>query len=149
LARESKPVTPVDPSVVDATLPAVSRHVRSMVQVQGLSGMRPGELYALSFEQIDRSCEHGVSRPAQQKTAYFGRRRNVALGPGARAGPVEFLRGDAPPPCGVEGIDQTRIIHLAESGLFDNGFLNWNGPLFGRDGAAPPNPKSFFAVSGR
>jgi hypothetical protein len=41
--RESEPVTPVPDVFVDAVRPHVSRQVWAMIQLERLSGMRPGE----------------------------------------------------------------------------------------------------------
>src|SRR5262249_10796155 len=43
-ARETAPVLPVEPSVIDATLPHLPPVVADMVRVQLATGMRPGEL---------------------------------------------------------------------------------------------------------
>ena len=42
--RESEPVRPVPDAFVDAIRPHVSRQVWAMVELQRLSGMRPGEV---------------------------------------------------------------------------------------------------------
>jgi integrase len=42
-AREKEPVGPVDDAAVDATLPFLGRHIRGLVEIQRLTGCRPGE----------------------------------------------------------------------------------------------------------
>ena len=42
-ARETEPVEPVEDAIVDATVPFLTRHVRGMVELQQLTGCRPGE----------------------------------------------------------------------------------------------------------
>jgi integrase len=46
-ARESAPVKPVSQAFVDAVLPYVRPQVAAMVQLQALTGMRPGEVVAV------------------------------------------------------------------------------------------------------
>jgi integrase len=104
-ARESTPVKPVDPSHVAATLPFLNRHARAMVELQRLTGMRPGEACKLSFGEVDRTGELWLYRPAQHKTAHHGKDRVIPLGPRARALLVAFLTGDRPPPEGFDKID--------------------------------------------
>ena len=65
--RESEPVKPVDPNHIVAVLPRLSRHIRAMVELQRLTGMRPGEVCGLTFVEVDRSTELWVYRPAQHK----------------------------------------------------------------------------------
>jgi integrase len=77
--RDSEPVTPVDPVHVAAALPYLSRHVRVMVELQQLTGMRPGEVCAIKFAEIDRSSEVWVYRPRRHKTARRGKPRAVPL----------------------------------------------------------------------
>lgn len=72
--RENDPVKPVDPAHVAQTLPRLSRHVRAMVQLQQLTGMRPGEVCGLTFAEVDRSGEQWVYRPGRHKTAHGGSR---------------------------------------------------------------------------
>jgi integrase len=70
-ARELAPVLPVAGEHVGATLPFLGPVVRGMVEVQLLTGMRPGEVW--------------VFRPRQFKTRHRGKARAVAIGPRARA----------------------------------------------------------------
>lgn len=83
-ARESDPVRPADPAVVDATLPHLTPTVRAMVELQRLTGMRPGEVRGMTAADIDRSGPAWVYRPAAHKTAHRGLGREVVLGPRAR-----------------------------------------------------------------
>jgi integrase len=103
--RESKPVKPVDPAHVVAVLPHLSRHVRAMVEVQRLTGMRPGEVCALTFAEVDRLGEMWIYRPAQHKTAHRGKQRAVPLGPKARALLLGFVQDDKPAPAGFTHIE--------------------------------------------
>lgn len=92
-ARETEPVRPVDPAVVDATLPHLGRHLRAMVELQRLTGMRPGEVCRLRLADVDRSGELWVYRPPQHKTAHHGKDRAVLIGPKGRKVLEEFIAG--------------------------------------------------------
>lgn len=79
-AREAEPVGPVEDARVEAVRPHVSRQVWAMVQLQHLTGMRPGEVTSMRRGDLDRSGEVWVYRPARHKTAYRGHGREVYLG---------------------------------------------------------------------
>ena len=104
-ARESDPVTPVDPHHVEACLPHLNPHVRAMVELQRHTGMRPGEVCGLSFAEVDRTDGVWVYRPSRHKTAHRGKERVVFIGPKGRAVLEHFVRGDHPPPEGFEYLD--------------------------------------------
>lgn len=84
--RESEPVLPVDDATVDATLPHLGAHLRAMVELQRLTGMRPGEVCGLRFAEIDRDGAVWLFRPRQHKTAHHGRERVIPIGPSAVSG---------------------------------------------------------------
>ena len=59
-AYELKPVPPVDDATVKATLPKIASPItRDMVQIQRLTGMRPGELFVMKPKDIDRNGPEG------------------------------------------------------------------------------------------
>jgi integrase len=91
-ARELDPVLPVADTDVRETLPFLGPVVRGMVEVQLLTGMRPGEVCQLRPCDIDTAGEVWVFRPRQFKTRHRGKARAVAIGPRARA----VLEGLAP-----------------------------------------------------
>jgi len=88
VARETRPVGPVEDAVVDATLPHVNRFVAGMVEVQRLTGCRPGEACLLRRADIDTGGAVWLYRPATHKTAHRGKARVIAIGPRAQ----ELLR---------------------------------------------------------
>ena len=88
-ARESDPVEPVDDARVNATLRYLNRHVAGLVQLQRLTGCRPGEAMSIRRSDIDMTGDVWVYKPAQHKTKHKGKERAVALGPKAR----ELLKG--------------------------------------------------------
>ena len=99
-ARESVPVKPVDPANVIATLPYLTPHVRAMVELQRLTGMRPGEACGLRLCEVERVGEVWLYRPSQHKTAHHGKTRAIPIGPRAQAVIANFLRAGNPPPDG-------------------------------------------------
>jgi integrase len=84
-ARETEPVKPVPEAMVDAVLPYLLPPVKAMVQVQRLTGMRPGEVCLMRGIDIDMSGDVWLYKPAYHKLAYRGKPRVVAIGPRAQA----------------------------------------------------------------
>jgi len=97
-AKEGTKVGPVPEFLLAATLPHLASPVRAIVQVQLLTGARPGEIVGLRGRDIDRDAETGllVARLSEHKTAYLGRERLVYFGPEAEAVLQPFLRGREP-----------------------------------------------------
>lgn len=83
-APEPEPVGPADPGWVEATLPHVGQAVAAMIEVQLLTGMRPGEVCRLRPCDLDASAAVWVYRPPLHKTAHRGKARVVAIGPKAQ-----------------------------------------------------------------
>jgi integrase len=83
--KETRPIRPVTPEQVAAVLPHVSAPVRAMIQLQDLTGMRPGEVMTLRGEDVDRMGDVWVYRPSRYKTQDKGFSRSVPLGPKAQA----------------------------------------------------------------
>ena len=84
LACEAPPILPYDPTHVEAVLPLVNRHLRGLIQVQLLTGMRPSETCQIRRCDIDTTASVWTYRPAQHKTAWRGKSRAVAIGPAAQ-----------------------------------------------------------------
>lgn len=93
-AKESAGVKPVADSVVNATLAHVSRTVRGMIELQRLTGMRPGEVILMRACDIDMQGDVWLYRPARHKNTWRGRDRIVPLGPKAQAVIRDFLVTD-------------------------------------------------------
>jgi integrase len=83
-AKESKPVLPVEDAVVEATLPCLWPPVRAMVQLQRLTGMRPGEVVLMRPCDLDRSGATWLYRPESHKTEHHDLERQIFLGPQAQ-----------------------------------------------------------------
>jgi integrase len=66
-AHETEPAAPVPDTVVEETLPFLNRHVRAMVQLQGLTGARPGEVCRLRACDLDMSGKVWLYRPGSDQ----------------------------------------------------------------------------------
>ena len=94
-AHEAPPVTSVADAVVDATLPYMTPTLAAMVQLQRLTGMRPGEVCSIRTCDVDTtSGPIWVYRPERHKMQYHGRCRQVFIGPQAQDLLRPFLRSD-------------------------------------------------------
>jgi len=94
LAREKPPVESVPDSVVDATLPHFCRSqmAANMVRLQRLTACRPGELVAMTVEEIDRrDPECWWYRPRFHKTMHQGKDREIPIGRKAQAILLPYL----------------------------------------------------------
>jgi integrase len=80
-ARESEPVRPVDDAIVEATLPYCSPPVKAMVQLQRLTGARPGEICQMRIGDIDRSGKEWIYKPRRHKNTHRGQDRSIYIGP--------------------------------------------------------------------
>lgn len=90
-ATELPPVEPVVWADVEKTLAKLNPVVKAMVLLQWHTGMRPGEVCAMRWADVDRSGAVWVYRPRQHKTAYRNRARVVAIGPQSQAILAEFV----------------------------------------------------------
>jgi integrase len=99
-APEPKPITSVDPEHVRAAKPYLSRQLQAVVDLQMLTGARPGEILRMTPGEIEKDAARGVwfYRPAQHKTAHRGKGKHVPLGPDAQNILAGFLDrpGDKP-----------------------------------------------------
>jgi integrase len=100
-ARETEPVRPVAPEVVEATVPFLLPLVRDMVQLQCLTGMRPGELVVMRTIDLDTSGPVWLYRPGSDhgpcgahKTAHHGHQRAIAIGPRGQEIVRQYLKTD-------------------------------------------------------
>lgn len=83
-AREPVKVCAVPHWRVKRVEPFLSPTARRMVRLQECSGMRPGEVCGMRWEEIERGEPCWIYRPRWHKEAWRGMPRAVALGPGAR-----------------------------------------------------------------
>ena len=94
-AHESDPVKPVDMTIVDATMPHLSRIVGHMVQLQLLTGMRPKEVCSIRPCDVSKRDDGiWVYDPYQHKTEHHGRDRRIAIGQQGQAILAPYLDRD-------------------------------------------------------
>lgn len=93
-ARESAPVKPVAEEFVAVVQPHVCRQVWAMIQLQLLTGMRPGEVCIMRTRDLETSGRLWVYTPSSHKMEHHGRERRVYLGPQAQAVVREWLKPD-------------------------------------------------------
>jgi integrase len=93
-AREPEPVRPVPDVEVEAIKPHVARQVWAMIELQRLTGMRPGEVVIMRGCDIDRAGDVWSYTPAKHKTAHHGKGRRVPIGPRAQEVLMPWLRPD-------------------------------------------------------
>ena len=97
-ARETEPVRPVPSDRVDAIRPYVSRQVWAMIQLQQLTGMRPGEAVIIRGCDVDMSGELWEYRPCSHKGQHHDRERIIPLGPRSQGVIRGFLKSDVQAP---------------------------------------------------
>jgi len=90
--KESEPVKPVPEAHVEAVKPFVSNLIWAMIQLQQLTGMRPGEVIIMRGCDLDTSGSIWVYTPPSHKTEHLGFERQVYLGPRAQQIIKQFLR---------------------------------------------------------
>jgi len=86
---DRKKVQPVPQDLLDATLPFLSRQVRALVELQLLTGARPGELVGLRAIDIRTDGGEGgegvwTFEPQEHKNAHRGHTRTILFGPKAQ-----------------------------------------------------------------
>jgi integrase len=84
VARESKPVKPVPDAFVDPVRPHVSRQVWAMIELQRLTGMRPGEVVLVRTCDLATSGRIWEYRPDRHKGEHHEKDRVVYIGPRAQ-----------------------------------------------------------------
>jgi integrase len=92
--RESEPVKPVPEAFVDAVRPHVARQVWAMIELQRLTGMRPGEVVIMRTCDLDTAGAVWVYTPSTHKTEHHDRSRQIFLGPRAQDVLRPWLRTD-------------------------------------------------------
>jgi integrase len=93
-AKETDPVRPVPEPIIEATRSHLSPTVRDMVDLQLLTGMRPGELLAMRGRDLDTTAQVWVYKPEEHKNAHRGHERLVYLGERSKAIVKRHLKPD-------------------------------------------------------
>ena len=90
-ARETERVRPVRDEHIAAVRETVTPQIRAMIDVQRLSGMRPGEVVLMRPCDIGRDGTVWIYRPTSHKTEHHDIERRVFLGPQAQRVLEPFL----------------------------------------------------------
>lgn len=93
-AAESKPVKPVPQAYIDAVRPYVSRQVWAAIELQILTGARPGEVLSMRGRDLNTCGKVWEYVPESHKTQHHGKQRIIYIGPKAQAIVREFLKPD-------------------------------------------------------
>ncbi len=93
-ARETEPVRPVPDEVIEETIRHCTPTLATMIRLQQLTGMRPGEVCTMRTADIDTSGKVWTYTPERHKTEHFGRKRTIYLGPRAQEALKPWLRFD-------------------------------------------------------
>lgn len=96
-ARETPPVLPVPQAAIDEILPHVSHQVRALIQLQLLTGARPGELVQLRPVDLDTNGKVWSYRPPEHKGTWRGHGRTIFFGPQAQDILAPFLDPETRP----------------------------------------------------
>src|SRR5262249_19481546 len=93
-ARETGRVVPIPEAHIDVVLARVTRPIRGMIELQLVTGMRPGEVVLMRTTDIDMTDRLWLYRPSSHKTEHHGIERVIFLGPKAQGILRPFLRPD-------------------------------------------------------
>jgi integrase len=83
-APEPEPVQPVAEDLIAPVRQFVSRQVAAMIDLQMLTGARPGEIVLMRPIDIDTGGDVWMYFPERHKTQQYGRPRVILLGPKAQ-----------------------------------------------------------------
>jgi integrase len=89
--READPIKSAAPEHINATLPFLPAPVRAMVELQRLTGCRPGEAMSMRALDLTMSGPVWTYRPASHKNQHRGHDRVIFLGPQAQQIIMAFL----------------------------------------------------------
>jgi integrase len=84
-AKENPPVAVVPLENVQAVQPLVSRQIAAMIQLQVLTGARPGEILIMRGMDLDRTGDVWRYRPSHHKNKHRQLDREIPIGPRAQA----------------------------------------------------------------
>lgn len=91
-ARETAPVLAISEAVVRDTMACLLPTVAAMVELQLLTGARPGEICSMRGADLDTTGEVWLYRPQTHKGQWRGDERVIVLGPRAQAVVKPWLR---------------------------------------------------------
>jgi len=83
-ARETAPVRPAPEAAIVAVEGSVAPQVWAMIQLQLLTGMRPGEACIMRSCDLETSGRVWIYTPGSHKTQHHGHERQIFIGPKAQ-----------------------------------------------------------------
>jgi integrase len=83
-ASEPEPVKPADATTFEKACEFMPDETSHMMQIQRLTGARPGEMFIMRPGDIDRSSDVWVYKPRSHKTQHHGKSRIIWIGPKAQ-----------------------------------------------------------------
>ncbi len=92
--RETKKIRPVAQAHIGAVLKVASSPVAAMIQLQALTGMRPGEVVLMRGSDLTMHGDTWEYIPERHKCEHLDIERIIFLGPRAQAIVREFLKPD-------------------------------------------------------
>lgn len=93
-ARETEPIGPVAWETAAKLLPYLPPILRTMLELQYLTGMRSDELTCMKPAYIARGGEVWIYEPTEHKTAWRGKRKIICLGPRSQTLINPYLSSD-------------------------------------------------------
>jgi integrase len=122
-ARESAPRHPVAAPHVNAVKKLVPQKVRDLIDLQLLSGARPGELIELSPDVIDKRKSVWTAQLDGHKTEHFGKTRILFFGPRAQTILRKYLKANHG--AKLFDIDRDRYRRIVSKACRDAGIKRW------------------------
>jgi integrase len=95
-AHETPPIRPVNDVIINATIEHMMPNTADMVRVHRLTGMRPEELCAMRWVDIDQSMSPWLYRPQHHKNEWRNLPRVILIGPRAREILLRHQGGEYP-----------------------------------------------------
>jgi integrase len=92
--KEKPPIGPVPDADVEAVRPHVSRQVWAMIELQRLTGMRPGEVVLMRTGDLDMGGDVWIYTPPRHKTEHRDKTRKVFIGPRGQEALRPWLKAD-------------------------------------------------------
>lgn len=92
--RETAPVVPVPEELIEAVLRVAPSQIAAMIELQRLTGMRPGEVVLMRGCDLDTTEPIWIYMPMEHKTQHHGRERVIHLGPHSQQFLKPHLKAD-------------------------------------------------------
>jgi len=149
--RVPERIAPVHDLTVEATCAKLPATLVAMVRLQLLTGMRPGEVCALTPAAVDVSKSPWSYRPRHHKNAHRGSGREILIGPLGQQVLAPYLRREITKPCfrPAEAMRQRHDARVASYEPAEDGYDYRETPSYQERAAARGEPavRDQFAVN--